>query len=371
MAQPITDYAAFFAAAKQAVEELDHLKQKESMLGDKEKRLESTLKAKKKELSDTIAKTVKQRSDEISKSYDAETDKAQERRKKVNTKREKAKNQGVKERIAEETQALKNDNADLARQMKNLFQANKVPGFCRSGYYYAMYFTRGLKEFWTFLLTLLICFLAIPCGIYFMIPERKTWYLVAIYVAAILIFGGIYVMIGNSTKVRYMDALKEGRNIRNQIRANQKKMKAVEKSIRKDKNDTLYNLQKFDDELAQLDQDLSQIARKKKEALNTFDTVTKTILTDEISGNFKADLDKIEADLADTTAELIATRNEAKEKSLAIADNYTIYTGKDFIAKERLEALEEIIMSGKASNLSEAIAVFKSGDYRKSASMPQ
>ena len=36
------------------------------------------------------------------------------------------KNQGIKERIAEETQDIKNENADLARQMKNLFRANKV-----------------------------------------------------------------------------------------------------------------------------------------------------------------------------------------------------------------------------------------------------
>ncbi|MEI3165726.1 MAG: hypothetical protein V8S37_08025 [Lachnospiraceae bacterium] len=46
-------------------------------------------------------------------------------------------------------------------------------------------------------MTILICFLAIPCGVYFLIPERRTMYLVGIYVAAILIFGGIYVTGGN------------------------------------------------------------------------------------------------------------------------------------------------------------------------------
>ncbi len=365
MAQPITDYAAFFAGAKQAVDELEHLNQKADMLLDKEKRLENTLKTKKKELSDTVTKTVRQREDEIAKSYDAESDKTQERLKKVIAKREKAKSQGVKERISEETQSLKAENADLARQMKNLFHANKVPAYCRNGYYYSMYFTRGLKEFLTLLVTLLICFLAIPCGAYFLIPERKTWYLFAIYVIAILIFGGIYVAVGNMTKSRYMDVLKEGRGIRNQISANKKKMKKVEKSIRKDKNDSLYNLQKFDDEIAQLEQDLSQTAGKKKEALNTFMTVTKTIISDEISGNYKVEIDKLEADLSATTAELTETRSAAKEKALGITDQYATYVGKDFITRERLDALEQIIQSGKASNLSEAVAVFKSGDYKE------
>ena len=39
MSQPITDYGAFFGAAKQAVQELDDLKQKEKMLQDLEKQL--------------------------------------------------------------------------------------------------------------------------------------------------------------------------------------------------------------------------------------------------------------------------------------------------------------------------------------------
>ena len=50
MVQPITDYAKFFADAKQAVQELDELKQKEKMLLDLEKQLESSLKTKKKEV---------------------------------------------------------------------------------------------------------------------------------------------------------------------------------------------------------------------------------------------------------------------------------------------------------------------------------
>ena len=77
MVQPITDYAKFFADAKQAVQELDELKQKEKMLLDLEKQLESSLKTKKKEVAETISLTVKKRSDEIAKSYDTEIAKTQ------------------------------------------------------------------------------------------------------------------------------------------------------------------------------------------------------------------------------------------------------------------------------------------------------
>ena len=45
MALPITDYTAFFGAAKQAVQELDELKQKEKLLQDLEKQLDEKKKA--------------------------------------------------------------------------------------------------------------------------------------------------------------------------------------------------------------------------------------------------------------------------------------------------------------------------------------
>lgn len=213
------------------------------------------------------------------------------------------------------------------------------------------------------LLTLLVCFLAIPCGIYFLIPERKSFYLIGIYLAAIVIFGGLYVMIGNKTKLRYMDVLKEGRAIRSWIHRAHKEIRMISKTIRRDKNEAVYNLEKFDDEIAQLNQDMEQIARKKKEALNTFDTVTKSIISDEIMGNHKAELDQMQSALEEITGNLKSMRKLIKETALSMTDRYEVYVGKDFMTPERLNALDGIIKNKAASNISEAIAVYKSGAY--------
>ena len=195
-----------------------------------EDELELSLETKQKTISDTISQTVKRRVEEINKSYDAEIAKAQERLKKVRARREKAKTQGMKERIQEDTHGLTQENEELKRQMKLLFHSAHVPAFCRSGLYYSIYFTKGIKEMGVVLAALMITLFLIPCGIYFLIPERQTWHLAIIYVAVILIFGGIYMKIGNSTKLKYMETLKEGRAIRNQIHRNKKKMKSITKS---------------------------------------------------------------------------------------------------------------------------------------------
>ena len=62
-----------------------------------------------------VNQTVKSRKAEVTKSYDEELAKTQEQLKKVRTKREKAKNQGIKERIAEDTKSLSKENEDLKR----------------------------------------------------------------------------------------------------------------------------------------------------------------------------------------------------------------------------------------------------------------
>ena len=108
----------------------------------------------------------------------------------------------------------------------------------------------------------------------------------------------------------------------------------IAKTIRRDKNETIYNLQKFDDEIAQLDQDVAEINRKKKEALTTFDTVTRTIISDEITANNKEEIERMEDELTNLSEKLRSTRTAAKEKAMFVTDNYEVYIGKGFMTQE-------------------------------------
>lgn len=292
-------------------------------------------------------------------SYDSEIGKLQEKLKKIRARREKAKNQGMKDRIKEETVELHEHNRELRVRMKTLFQSQRVPSFCQSGFYYALYFPRGFREIITFLLTFAVCFLLVPYGVYSMLPDKKTLYLVLIYVAAIFVFGGIYTVVGNATKGRHQSALQEGRSIRSLINSNNKKIRVITASIKRDRNEAIYNLEKFDDEIAQLEQEMAQTIRKKKEALNTFENVTKMIIADEITGNSKAKIESLQAAYEDAGSRLRYTETIVKEKKIFITDTYESYVGKEFLTAERLEELRRILESGEAGNISEAIEVYK------------
>lgn len=359
MAQTITDFQSFLEDAKEAVSELSDFTKKGEQLKQEEARLEKALQAEKKAVEDSIHATVKRRRDEIGNSYDSEIGKLQDKLKKTRTRREKAKSQGIKDRIREETMELHEHNRELRVKMRTVFQADRVPFFCGSRFYYSLYFPRGFREILTFLLTFAVCFLLIPYGIYWFLPAKKTLYLVLIYLAAILIFGGIYILIGNLTKDRHLKALQEGRAIRSLIESNNRKIRVITTSIRKDRDEAIYNLEKFDDEIAQLDQDLSETLQKKKDALNTFENVTKTIITDEIMGNSREKIESLTEALHEASSRLRYTETIIKEKKIYITDTYEIYVGREFLTLERLEALRKIIESSEAGNISEAIEVYR------------
>lgn len=360
MGQAITDYGTFLMEAKQAVTELEELEQRETALAAQSKQSRRQLETEEKAVADRISQTVKKRAADITASYDKELGKGQEQLKKARARREKAKSQGVRERIVEETAPLREENRQLKLQLKTIFQQNHVPAFCRSSWYYRLFAPKRLGEFGVLVLALLVCFFVIPYGSYLLIPEHKPLYLVLIYMACILVFGGLYVVVGNMTRDRYADTIKEGRRIRDQFHVNEKKIRRITRDIRRDKNEAIYNLQKHDDEIARIQQMMSETAAKKKEALNTFETVTRNIITDEITASSRDKIDLLGETCEFQEKELRRLREEVKSKNLFITDKFGAYLEKEFLTPRRLDALMDIMRNGTAVNLSEAM-----DEYRK------
>lgn len=363
--QAITDYVKFLADARDAVYRLNNDQATAKQLKEQGERQEKELTAAKKAVTDSVNQTIKKRRNEIDSSYDKEIAKGQERLKKARTQREKAKNKGMKERIAEETSVLREHNRDLQVQMKTMFQKDKVPAFCRTTFYYSLYYARGLKERLIGFITFLICFLVLPCGIYFLLPDRKIWYLVLVYFADIIIFGGLYVTIGNRSRSRYHDALKQGREIRNLLNSNEKKIKVITHSIEKDGNEDIYDLEKYDDEIACASQELSEIAERKKDAVSNFENVTRTIISDEIEGSRREEMLALEEEIKELSAQLHSLEDSIRDQNIHITDTFGPYLGNEFLEPDRLSELSKLIQSGSAANITEAITLYKAGSQKK------
>ncbi len=359
MAQTAAECLEFLKEARDALDELSLLKDKEKQLGQEERKLERSLEAEKKLLADTIQQTVKNRRSEIDGSFETEINKVQEDLKKVRSRREKARNQGIKDRITEETAGIYEQNKRIRAQMKALLKSSHAPWLCRSNLYFSLFMPRFFREYLVLLAALLVVFLALPWGLYMLIPEHQPLHLAVIYMVDIFLIGGGYVIIGNKTRGGHGDTLGSARKLLNDIYRNNKKIRSITSSIRKDRNESQYNLERFDDEISRLKQELDTMVSRKKEALNTFENVTKNILADEIEHNHKDKLEELENNYHQVSAQLSETRQQTKTRNLYVAEHYGTYLGKEFMEPLKIVELSAIVQEGRAANVSEAIAMYQ------------
>lgn len=359
MAKTFTDGAAFLTEAREALGKLNDARARQEELELTQKRQAKTLAGEKKTVEDNVNNTVKKRRDELEASYNTEIAKVQDSIKKIKAKREKAKQQSMKERIEAQTAPYYAENKELNSKIKAMFKQNKVPGFCNSMLFYSLYFTRSVKEIFTMILTFLICCVGIPCGIFWLLPQRRTLWLILIYLGVIVIFGGIYIVIGNITKDAHREVLLEAGQVRRTMDKNRKKARSVTRSIRREKTEEHYDLSSFDAELAEKEKEKADLNTKKEEAVAYFVSTTKPAITEEIVSGSRDRINALEAEHKQTQADLQENADFIKKASLALTEDYESYIGKEFMQADRLDALIQILQSGQAANITEAESLYR------------
>jgi hypothetical protein len=331
----------------------DTLLLEEEMLEKSIADLEQTMK-------DEIQKTAKKRRLEIEGTFDQQEDKFQTRMKRIKEKRERSKNAKVSQRIDTETSSLRQENSQLKLEAKTLFRQKHISSFCNTKLYYALYSPACFTDILFILTTILITLLLVPCGIYFLLlPEEKILYLILTYVLTVLVFGGLYLILGNNTKDKYFTELQKVKGIRGQLRANKRKIAVIRKNIRKDKDESSYGLQDFDTELAKLEQERAEVAAQKKEALTTFDNTTVLIIASEIEANYSNKLATQREEYEKVKSATSKAEEKIKALTLKIASDYEPFLGKELMTLKQVDTLINILQAGNAANISEAVAFYK------------
>jgi hypothetical protein len=345
---------------KETLLELGGYQQKYDTLVLEESKIEKNIQSLEKTAADEVQATVKKRRAEIEVAYDKQLDKSKARVKKIKDKRDKSKSQKVSERINEETASLQEENRRLKLEGKTLFKQKHVPSICNTRIYYALYYPRYFKDMIIIILSLILTLLIVPCGIYFFaLPEERILYLVLLYIVTVLVFGGIYLLIGNRTKDKHRDTIKQVGELRHRVLKNKNNIKAIKRSVKKDRDESNYGLENFDDELAKLDSEAADIAEQKKEAILTFENTTVQVITAEIRKQYDDKILGLKTEYDKIKTEVLQTNEKVKALTLGMASEYEPFIGKDLITIERLDSLINIIEAGNAGNISEAVQFYK------------
>ncbi len=348
------------------LEAVEQLKKELAEYKNQEKNLKKAIMAEEKSIQDEIAQTIRKRKIEIEKVYDDQIDANKNKNRSVRAKRDKAKSKRVDERVSIETAELTEENRQLQVEMKTLFKAQHVPSFCLTKMFYSLFMTKRFLEFLVLLLTILITYAGIPSLMYtlsihvFFKGSRNIPFLCTLTVSLTLfVLGFIYILILNKVKIKHYDTLMEGRNIKDKIAANKRQMKAIRNKINKDKDDSQYGLDKYDDKLAELEEELNQISQEKQDAMTTFENETKQLLTNEVNDRRLGKVEQMKADVENMEEHIAALDEDIQNSALAIANNYGAILGKDFCTPAKVADLISLMEDGTADTVSEAIAAYK------------
>ena len=329
-------------------------------LVQEEEKLEKNIHQTEKLVQEEISQTIRKRRKEIEDTFDEQINKSKAKIKRTNEKRDKRKSLKVSERIDIETAELREENNKLKLEIKALFSQKKVPAISNTRLYYALYSPSGIGDVFIILCTVLITLLLLPCAIYFLaIPEENTISLIIIYFITVALVGGTYLKLGNMTKVKHPEEIQQGKHIRNSIRFNNRKIKIMKKNIIKDRDESNYGLEQFDEQLKELEHEVTDITEQKKEALLIFDNTTSNIIATEMKGLHEEELSGLRLEYEDATTEVKKVDERVKSITIKLANDYEPFIGKDFMTVDKLDALNNIIKAGNANTISEAITFYK------------
>lgn len=349
----------------EAYDAVDHL----ASLEESCSRAKSDLKKAQRELSQTekarddeIASTVKKRSAQIESAYDKEIDSLQNQIDRVGDKRQTRKEKQQDKRFRYETEDLRAEIKESTLEIKKTLKQHKIPEICSGNLYYRLFFPKGVKDYLTLFLWVLITFAVVPgavcfAGNYTFLKDMKdrTVTYILIFIVCILLTVIVYLVIINRTKVRFREELLHCKNEKIKIQSIKKQMRAVRNRINKDRDESGYGLDEFDSRISDLKDEVNQISEQKKQALIDFDENKRPEIEAGIKNSYQEKIDQTRDRIRQIDEYQQKAALQIKDMRLAIADNYEPYLGRTYTNPERLADLITIMENGQADNLSDAI----------------
>ena len=87
--------------------------------------------------------------------------------------------------------------------------------------------------------------------------------------------------------------------------------------------------------------------------------MTKNIISDEIADRHQEKIRSLEQKKAETQLASKELGARIRQENIHIMDTYGPYLGKEFLQAERLNELSRLIQDGSASNLTEAMEMYR------------
>ncbi len=273
--------------------------------------------------------------------------------KEVRQQREKAKNKGIRDRIEYETKDLSEENREYKRSVKRGLKENGLPAFCDSNAFFIMYCSQTAVEWVIRLAVFFAAFFVFPAVVLLIADPWWLWKLIW-WVVIDVIMLAIYMTIYLISKDRDAGILDEVREIRDKITENEKKIRKISSDIKKDPDESSYNLGEYDDEIKNIEAAVEEASLKKSGKLKEFEEFTKQTIIDRLNSEYMPEISEKQRILEEKTDVYDRLNQKFIELNQTIEDKYERYLTKQFSNRQKLQRMIELIETGQAVNIGQA-----------------
>lgn len=343
-------------SAKAAVQAADERKAELIEVEARAKEKKKNLENQKRYVSDKIESAIKERRSAIKKNLDGDVDSTEKRLKEIEKKKKKAKDAAVDARIRDNTSGNRDSIKLRKKENKAMFKAYKIPAFCNTGFYYALFAPRRLKDILVIIITVIITLGVIPNIVCGLLKNSSPVLRGIVYGVIVIVFVLIYLLIYLSTHSgNKKEGIERGRANIDVVAKNKKEMKKIAKGIKSDTDESQYGLQEFDEEIRLAQAELAEKEEKREAALKQFDDETARQITEEIEKENKETIEKMQQEADELNVTLCEKRSAAEQLTAEVNENFGVYLGKKNLSVERIDSLIALINEGKAETVMQAI----------------
>ena len=324
----------------------------ETRLSKKEKDLENQ----KRYVADKVENAIKERRNALKKELDTQVDDANKKLRGADKKKKKAKDAAVDARIKNDTVSVREDTKKRKQENKALFKAYKVPAFCNTAYYYAMFAPRRVLDIIVILITAVITLGIIPNIVCALLKTDSLLLRTIVYSAIVIIFILIYILIYIRTHAGNRgEAILKGRANIDAAHANRKELKKITKDIKQDQDESQYGLSEYDQEITRFQSELAEKSKKRDDALLQFDKETAPAIKAEVEKDSQTAIDTMKKEYDSLKAQYKDKKETVDKVSSELNETYGVYLGKKNLSVEKIDAMIGLIGEGKAGSIMQAL----------------
>ena len=317
------------------------------------KNIEATEKA----LNDEKEAMLKKRREDVVAGFDNAIAIDRSKIKEVQAERDKAKEKGIKERIAAETASLRKDNVHLNAQIDEVLQQNHIPKFCKSRVYVALFMTKGIRNILFCVLLFVVLFLVIPEVVCFLFPQLTGYQLLLLDFIFMFVLTVVYKLMNDFLLLPNVEVMQDVNRTKQDIVVNRKKIRKIQKSIKKDTSEEMYGLEEFDSKISTFMEDIEKIEGEKSLALQEFESKTRPDIVAEIDKRDRARIEALRKDVMQKSEEIVKLQELVKKQKIYISSNYEAYLGSEYAVLEKLDELMEIMKTTNTKTIGQAMLV--------------